>query len=103
MSEVNVFHAIAHPARRELLDALRDGESPVRTLAARFESSRPATSQHLRLLLDAGLVGERRLGRENFYRLTPEPLASVDSWLSHYEHFWNTKLHSLREVLGEIK
>jgi DNA-binding transcriptional ArsR family regulator len=97
--ELDVFQAIAHPARRELLDALRSGELPVRTLAERFDSSRPATSQHLRLLLDAGLVGERRLGRENLYRLTPEPLVEVESWVRAYEQFWNTRLRALRDVL----
>ena len=99
MPDVDVFQAIAHPSRRELLDALRSGELPVRTLAERFESSRPATSQHLRVLLDAGLVGERRIGRENLYRLTPEPLAQVESWVGTYEQFWNVRLRALRTVL----
>jgi DNA-binding transcriptional ArsR family regulator len=101
MPEVDVFQAIAHPARRELLDALKSQELPVRILAERFESSRPATSQHLRVLLDAGLVAERREGRENLYRLTAEPLARVETWLGQYEQFWSARLRSLREVLGE--
>jgi DNA-binding transcriptional ArsR family regulator len=99
MPEVDVFQAIAHPSRRKLLDALRIGELPVRTLADRFESSRPATSQHLRVLLDAGLVGERRLGRENLYHLIPEPLAEVEDWVGTYEQFWSAKLRALRTVL----
>jgi DNA-binding transcriptional ArsR family regulator len=99
MPEPDVFQAIAHPARRELLDALRSGELPVRTLAERFDSSRPATSQHLRLLLDAGLVGERRHGRENLYRLTPEPLVQIETWVGTYEQFWSKRLRSLRDVL----
>ena len=103
MPELDVFQAIAHPSRRELLDALRTGELPVRALAERFESSRPATSQHLRLLLDARLVDERRVGRENLYRLTPEPLMQIESWIGNYEHFWNTKLRALRTVLDETE
>jgi DNA-binding transcriptional ArsR family regulator len=103
MPEVDVFQAIAHPARRELLDALRMREQPVRSLAERFESSRPATSQHLRVLLDAGLVAERRDGRENLYRLTAEPLAGVESWLRTYEQFWNIHLRSPRGVLGDAE
>lgn len=94
-----MFQAIAHPARRELLDALRAGELPVRTLAERFSSSRPAVSQHLRLLLDVGLVAERRSGRENLYRLTPDALVEVVSWVNSYEEFWSTRLRSLRDVL----
>jgi DNA-binding transcriptional ArsR family regulator len=96
MPEVDVFQAIAHPARRELLYALRLREQPVRSLAERFESSRPATSQHLRVLLDAGLVAERRDGRENLYRLTAEPLADVENWLRSYEQYWSSRLRSPR-------
>lgn len=102
MPDLDVFQAIAHPARRQLLDALRGGEAPVRELAARFDTSRPAVSQHLRLLADAGLVGERRVGRENLYRLTSEPLSEVSFWVGHYERFWNEKFLGLRAVLDDL-
>jgi DNA-binding transcriptional ArsR family regulator len=102
MPEADVFQAIAHPARRQLLDALREREQPVRELAARFDVSRPATSQHLRVLLDAKLVSERRVGRENLYRITAEPLAEVSGWLSFYEGFWRTRLKGLRGTLAEL-
>lgn len=102
MPEPDVFQAIAHPARRQLLDALREREQPVRELAARFQVSRPATSQHLRLLLDAGLATERRSGRENFYTLTPEPLVEVSEWLSFYEDFWSERMKALRGTLAEL-
>jgi DNA-binding transcriptional ArsR family regulator len=99
MPDVDVFQAIAHPARRKLLDALAVGEFPVRELANRFDTSRPAISQHLRLLLDAGLVAERRSGRQNLYRLTPEPLVEVQDWIATYEQFWATRLRALRSTL----
>ena len=102
MPEADVFQAIAHPARRQLLDALREREQPVRELAARFQVSRPATSQHLRILLESGLVAERRAGRENLYRLTPEPLAQVGGWLSFYEAFWRDRLKGLRSTLDAL-
>jgi len=98
----DVFQALAHPARRQLLDALREREQPVRELAARFEVSRPATSQHLRVLLESGLVGERRVGRENLYRLTAEPLAEVSGWLAFYEDFWRGRLQKLGGTLAEL-
>ena len=61
--EPDVFGAIAHPARRQMLDLLVDADRSVNTIAGHFEMSRPAVSQHLRILLDAGLVTEQRHGR----------------------------------------
>ena len=95
-----VFGAISHPARRRMLDLLAQGERPVNALAGEFQMSRPAVSQHLRVLLDAGLVTEARRGRERRYRLAPDPLVVVRDWIAHYEHFWDDHLQRLREHLA---
>lgn len=97
----DVFTAIAHPARRQILDLLRAGEQPVHALATPFSMSRPAVSQHLKLLREAGLVSEVRHGRERRYALQPERLRAVAGWLAHYEQFWTTKLHNLGAYLDE--
>jgi DNA-binding transcriptional ArsR family regulator len=81
---VDVFHAIADPTRRELLDRLAGGEQPVRRLAARIDMTLSAVSQHLRLLREAGLVVDRREGRERLYRLNPAPLHEVAGWVSRH-------------------
>jgi DNA-binding transcriptional ArsR family regulator len=91
----DVFTAIAHPVRRRLLDLLAAGEQPVNRLAMPFEVSRPAISQHLRILLDAGLVSERRSGRERRYRLHPDRLRQVRDWLATYDRFWQERLGAL--------
>jgi DNA-binding transcriptional ArsR family regulator len=96
----DVFAAIAHPARRRILDLLAEEDRPVNALAAHFGMSRPAVSQHLRILLDAGLVVERRQGRERWYRLVPERLAGVSDWLAHYQRFWQIRLQQLSEHLA---
>lgn len=96
---MDVFQAIAHPARRRLLDELAEGEASVNTLASPFQMSRPAVSQHLRILREAKLVSERRLGRERLYRLEPEPLREVNEWLARYDRFWTDKLEALGEYL----
>jgi DNA-binding transcriptional ArsR family regulator len=102
--EHEVFGAISHPARRRMLDLLAGGDRPVNAIAGRFEEmSRPAVSQHLRILLDAGLVTERRNGRERRYRLAPERLGPVRDWLAHYERFWDRHLLRLREHLAKGK
>jgi DNA-binding transcriptional ArsR family regulator len=83
--ENDVYHAIAHPIRRQILDLLRGGDRPVKQLAAPFSVSRPAISQHLRILLDAGLVTENRFGRERRYHLQAERLRDVQSWVDEYQ------------------
>ncbi len=97
----DVFLAIADPTRRRLLELLTTGERPVNQLAESFAMSRPAVSQHLRILQDAGLVASRRIGREHHYRLTPEPLGQVRGWLQQYDAFWRHKLHALGAFLED--
>jgi DNA-binding transcriptional ArsR family regulator len=96
-----VFAAISHPARRRMLDLLADADRPVNAIACEFAMSRPAVSQHLRLLLDAGLVTEQRHGRERRYRLAPDPLLAVRDWIAHYERFWDNHLDQLRTHLAK--
>ncbi len=96
-----MFAAIAHPGRRRILDLLADRERPVNAIARHFGVSRPAVSQHLRILLDSGLAAERRQGRERRYRLVPDHLAEVYDWLSHYERFWDNRLHRLKHHMDK--
>jgi DNA-binding transcriptional ArsR family regulator len=74
--ESDVFGAISHPARRRMLDLLVEADRSVNTMAGHFQMSRPAVSQHLRILLDASLVTEQH-GRERRYRLVPARLGPV--------------------------
>ncbi|MDE3231365.1 MAG: winged helix-turn-helix transcriptional regulator [Chloroflexota bacterium] len=101
-SAPDVFAAIAHPARRRILDLLARDERPVNDLASHFAMSRPAVSQHLRALRDAGLVAETRHGRERRYRLAataPTRLGEASAWLARYERFWAGGLRSLGAYL----
>jgi DNA-binding transcriptional ArsR family regulator len=90
------FHALADPTRRALLDLLRQGTQPAGQIASAFPVSRPAISKHLRQLRKARLVVETRSGRHRLYRLNPEPLKAVDSWLEQYRVFWSANLASLK-------
>ncbi len=80
---------------------LADGARSVHDLAAPFDMSRPAVSQHLRVLRDAGLVTEQRVGRERHYRLDAGPLRDVADWAAHYERFWRQHARLLRDLLEE--
>ncbi len=95
----DVFQAIADPTRRELLKLLSKEEMPVTTISGHFPISRTAVSKHLRVLADAGLVKERRVGRETRYKLAPEPLYTLKDWLQYFELFWENKLTALRYVV----
>jgi DNA-binding transcriptional ArsR family regulator len=95
--ESSVFHAVADPTRRAILDRLRDGGQAVNEIAGRFAISRPAISKHLRVLHEAQLVTEVREGRNRIYRLNSEPLRDVDHWLEQYRRFWVLNLLSLKK------
>ncbi|BDI33274.1 transcriptional regulator [Capsulimonas corticalis] len=98
-SNTDVFYAIADPTRRSILEILRRGELPVSELAAHFEVTLSAISQHMRVLRDVELVTVRSLGRERLYQLNPLPLRPVSAWLQAYEPFWAGKLHALGDFL----
>jgi DNA-binding transcriptional ArsR family regulator len=97
MTDRSVFHAVADPTRRAILDRLRDGGRPVHEIAGGFDVSRPAISKHLRVLHEAQLVTEVREGRQRVYRLNPEPLRDLDRWLEQYRRFWTLNLLSLKK------
>ena len=99
VQESDVFHAIAHPARRAILVGLRDGEKPASALAEPFAVSLAAISQHLKVLKDADLVSERREGRQRIYRLQPKPLRQVASWVDEFTSLWNDRLDALARYL----
>ena len=99
--EQEVFGAISHPGRRRILDLLAGAERRVSDIAAHFRMSRPAVSQHLRILLDAGLVTEQRHGRERRYHLVPARLGPVRDWLAQYERFWDDRLLRLQKHLSK--
>lgn len=98
-----VFHAIADPNRRRLLDLLAEGDSPAQDLASRFAISFAAVSQHLKILREAGLVVSRAEGRQRIYRLTPDRLQVVNDWTSRYRKFWEERLKRLGEYLDETE
>ncbi len=91
--------AIAAPHRRRILTLVRDDELTAGEIAAHFAVTRPAVSQHLNVLKEAGLVNERRNGTRRLYRARPEGLAPVKQFL---EEFWDPRLEALkREVERE--
>ncbi len=91
----DVFHALAHGARRDMLGRLTAGELTVSELAEPLEMSLAAASKHIKVLERAGLVERTIEGRRHVCRLDPGPLHSASEWLQFYERFWNEHLDAL--------
>jgi DNA-binding transcriptional ArsR family regulator len=95
------LRAIAAPRRRQILTLVRDGELSAGEIAAQFDVTRPAISQHLNVLKEAGLVSERRNGTKRLYRARPDGLVELKAFL---EDFWGERLEALkREAEKEEK
>jgi len=93
------IHAIADSRRREILRLVRDQEMTAGRIASHFDITRPAISQHLRVLHGAGLVSERRDGTRRIYRARPEGLSELRAFL---DDFWGERLDAIkREVEAE--
>lgn len=106
MSENNrthdVFDAIADPTRRRLIRLLAEAEElPLHALTPHIQMGRTAVSKHLAILKAAGLVTDRKVGRETRYRLNAGPLEEVQHWLACYSKFWSANLSRLHEILEE--
>jgi len=99
IQQSDVFHAIAHPARRAILLALKSGEHPASELAEPFHMTFAAISQHLRVLEGAELVSVRREGRHRLYRLRPKPLHEVSTWIDEFAAFFGQRLDALGHYL----
>ena len=95
MAYAQALHALGDPTRRSVLEELRGGPRAVGEIAARLPVSRPAVSQHLRVLKEAGLVTERQNGTRRLYRVDPDGLAEVREYL---EGFWEEALANFKAV-----
>jgi DNA-binding transcriptional ArsR family regulator len=89
------IRALAEPRRRRILELVKDEELTAGEIAAEFEVTRPAISQHLTVLKEAGLVAERRDGTRRLYRTRPEGLAGLRAFL---DRFWGEGLERLKEA-----
>ncbi|MBE9914119.1 winged helix-turn-helix transcriptional regulator [Paenibacillus donghaensis] len=106
MSENNqvrdVFDAIADPTRRRLIQLLTEAEEiPLHELTAQFQMGRTAVSKHLTILKEAGLVLDRKVGRETRFRLNAFPLKEVQDWVAFYSKYWSTNMLRLKQLLEE--
>ncbi len=95
-----VFHAVSHSTRRDILDRLRvDGPMSLTEVAARLPMTRQAVAKHLDILQGAGLVRKQQQGRERVHEVVDEPLRSLSDWLAPWEAAWDARLARLKDHL----
>lgn len=98
--DLAVLEVLAVPARRRILDAVREGERSVSELVDIVGVHQPGVSRHLRVLREAGLVEVRRDAQRRLYRLRAEPLRDLDEWLEPYRSELAGRLDALERHLG---
>lgn len=97
----DVFQAIADPTRREIINLIAFQSLNLNAIADHFEVSRPAISQHIKVLNECGLLNIRQDGRERFCEIRFEKLQEVSNWIAQYQTFWNNKLDDLERHLSK--
>ena len=96
---MDAFVALADPTRRQIVESLAAGECSFGSLAEHFEMSRPAVSQHLKVLREAGIVAARVDAQRRIYRLQADGLGDIDEWLARVRGFWSSRLDRLEQAL----
>jgi DNA-binding transcriptional ArsR family regulator len=99
----DVFNAVAEPRRRQIIDALADGERPVNDLVTHLGLAQPLVSKHLRVLRDVGVVDVRGDGRRRIYRLNGPSLKPISDWVRPLARAWEQRFEQMDVVLEELK
>jgi DNA-binding transcriptional ArsR family regulator len=98
----SVFEIIAEPNRRAILSLLISSQQSVGEIERQLRMSQPTVSKHLRVLRDAGFVESTVDAQRRLYRLRPEPLQEVDSWLAPFRQFWGAHVDALERHLDRM-
>ncbi|SEA24522.1 transcriptional regulator, ArsR family [Pelagibacterium halotolerans] len=102
MDDDSLFRALADPTRRAIFERLASGPSNASGLREGFGISQPAMSQHLGVLVGAGLVRQEREGRFVNYEVDPAGIGRIGNWLRRYQVYWPSRMADLDEVLREM-
>jgi DNA-binding transcriptional ArsR family regulator len=98
-----VFHALANPTRRAVLERLGRGPAAMSELARPFDMALPSFSQHLDVLEACGLVRSRKTGRVRTYQITPRALGAAEGWMARQRALWERRLDQLDDYLHDLK
>ncbi|MGD8348025.1 MAG: metalloregulator ArsR/SmtB family transcription factor [Gammaproteobacteria bacterium] len=99
----DIFQAMADPTRRAILVLIAAQAMTPSAIADHFDISRQATSKHIRLLDECGLLDTKRSGRQIHYQLKLEKMLEIDVWLEQFRKLWEQRYHQLDELLNDLK
>lgn len=99
----DVFQAIADPTRRDIINLIAHKSLNLNSIAENFDVSRPAISQHIKILIECGLVTIKQQGRERFVEASLQPLNDVTDWIESFHRRVEEKFDALDDVLDEMK
>ncbi|MDO6432534.1 metalloregulator ArsR/SmtB family transcription factor [Flavitalea sp. BT771] len=99
----DVFQAIADPTRREIINLVAYQSLNLNAIAENFEVSRPAISQHIKILAECGLITIKKQGRERYCEASLQQLNEVSEWIERYRKLWDHQFSKLDLLLEEMK
>jgi DNA-binding transcriptional ArsR family regulator len=97
----DVFQAIADPTRRQIINLVANRSMNLNAVAEHFDTSRPAISKHIKILVECGLIAIRQEGRERYCEPKLGKLREVATWTEQYSQFWDKKLANLQSYLAK--
>jgi DNA-binding transcriptional ArsR family regulator len=98
---LDTFQVIGDPSRRKMLMLLSQDSLTINSLADNFEMSRPAVSKHVKILHSAGFITIQDIGRERYCTLKKDGFEELQTWISHFDKFWTSKLKKLELLLNK--
>ena len=102
-SRRDVFQAIADPTRREIINLIAFNPLNLNSIAENFDVSRPAISQHIKILTECGLIVIKKQGRERYCEAKLQQLNDVSDWIEQYRKLWEGKFDALDNLLDQLK
>ncbi len=99
----DVFQAIADPTRREIINLIAYNPLNLNAIADNFDVSRPAISQHIKILMECGLINIKKQGRERYCEVQVQPLNEVTDWIANFRKMWDDRFDRMDDILNEMK
>ncbi|MES2386442.1 MAG: metalloregulator ArsR/SmtB family transcription factor [Bacteroidota bacterium] len=99
----DVFQAIADPTRREIINLIAYKSLNLNAIADNFKVSRPAISQHIKILTECGLITVKKQGRESYCEAKLQKLNEVSTWIEQYRKLWEDRFNIIDDILLELK